>query len=255
MPYKLKDRSVLITGGSRGLGAVIARHFASQGSNIAINYLHSAGAAEKLAVEIRGMGVQACVIQADCGKIADCEKCVEETIKVFGCLDIIIGNAGWTKFSDFGDLNALSEEDWDKCWAVNVKGNLALLRKALPAFNSNPEGGCFIMTSSIAGTSTAGSSMAYSVTKCAQLHLMKCLAQTQGQKIRVNAVLPGLLLTEWGKKYPGEQIAALKERSVLKMETDLDDCADAFVMIAKNTSMTGQKIAVDAGLMVSAMSN
>lgn len=84
-----------------------------------------------------------------------------------------------------------------KCYAVNVKGQMALFREALPTFNANPEGGAFIITSSIAGWSISGSSMAYSVTKAAQLHLMKCLAQTQGKKCRVNAVLPGLLLTEW----------------------------------------------------------
>jgi NAD(P)-dependent dehydrogenase (short-subunit alcohol dehydrogenase family) len=66
---------------------------------------------------------------------------------------------------------------------------MALLRAALPTFNANPEGGAMI--------SLSGSSMPYSITKCAQLHLMRCLAQTQGPKVRVNAVLPGLLLTEW----------------------------------------------------------
>jgi NAD(P)-dependent dehydrogenase (short-subunit alcohol dehydrogenase family) len=78
-----------------------------------------------------------------------------------------------------------------------VYGQMALLREALPTFNKNPQGGVFIITSSIAGTSIGGSSMAYSVTKAAQLHLMRCMAQTQGPKVRVNAVLPGLLLTEW----------------------------------------------------------
>jgi NAD(P)-dependent dehydrogenase (short-subunit alcohol dehydrogenase family) len=72
-----------------------------------------------------------------------------------------------------------------------------LLREALPVFKANPEGGVFIITSSVAGTSLSGSSMAYSVTKAAQLHLMRCLANSQGSKVRINAILPGLLLTEW----------------------------------------------------------
>jgi NAD(P)-dependent dehydrogenase (short-subunit alcohol dehydrogenase family) len=74
---------------------------------------------------------------------------------------------------------------------------MALLRAALPTFNANAEGGAFIVTSSVAGIAASGSSMPYSVTKAAGLHLVKCLATTQGPKIRVNAVLPGLLLTEW----------------------------------------------------------
>jgi len=80
---------------------------------------------------------------------------------------------------------------------VNVKAHIYLLREALSTFNSNAEGGVYIITSSIAGRIASGSSMPYSVTKAAQLHLMKCLAATQGPKVRVNAVLPGWLNTEW----------------------------------------------------------
>ena len=116
----------------------------------------------------------------------------------------------------------MSEDEWDKvphplcsvplnlpifllqfvtntsqCWAANVKAPLALLKAAKPTFNSNPEGGVFISTGSIAAVSQAGSSMPYAVTKAAQVQLIKCLGATQGPKIRVNTVLPGLLLTEW----------------------------------------------------------
>lgn len=108
--------------------------------------------------------------------------------------------------------------------------------------------------------------MPYSVTKAAQLQLVKCLAVTVGPKIRVNTVLPGLLLTEWvrrrsspstlywmltlsqGLKYSQEKIEQLKNLAALKHETFLDDCAAAFVMLAKNTSMTGMRIQVDGGL-------
>jgi NAD(P)-dependent dehydrogenase (short-subunit alcohol dehydrogenase family) len=91
----------------------------------------------------------------------------------------------------------MSEAEWDKCWAVNCKANMHLFRNALPTFNANPEGGVFLMTSSIAGLAVTGSSMAYSVSKAAGLQLMKSLAKTQGPKVRVNAIAPGLLLTEW----------------------------------------------------------
>lgn len=107
---------------------------------------------------------------------------------------------GYTRFSTFSDLSASTVEDWDTCFAVNVKAQLHLMKAALPTFNSkvsNPEGGVFIITSSIAGRNTGGSSMPYSVTKAAQLHLMRCLASTQGPAVRINAVLPGWLDTEW----------------------------------------------------------
>lgn len=99
--------------------------------------------------------------------------------------------------STFGDLFGNTDEEWDQCWTVNVKAQMQLLRAAAPHFNANPDGGVFLMTSSVAGVKQAGSSMPYSVTKAAGLHLMKCLALTQGPKIRVNAVLPGLMLTDW----------------------------------------------------------
>lgn len=90
------------------------------------------------------------------------------------------------------------------------------MREAYSTFNSNADGGVFIMSSSIAGIKTSGSSMPYSVTKAAQLHLMKCLATTQGPNIRVNAVLPGILLTEWGLLYPKEKIEMMKDKAALK---------------------------------------
>ncbi|MCJ1361624.1 hypothetical protein MMC16_000724 [Acarospora aff. strigata] len=125
-----------------------------------------------------------------------------------------------------------------------------LLREALPTFNSNPEGGVFLMTSSIAGVGVTGSTMAYSVSKAAGLHLMRCLAQTQGPKVRVNAVLPGLLLTEWGSQFSPEKIKQVEDKAALKQVTNLDDCADAFIMAAKNSTMTGQRIQIDAGLII-----
>lgn len=102
----------------------------------------------------------------------------------------------------------------------------------------------------IKGISTGGSSMPYSVTKAAGLQLMKCLASTQGPKIRVNAILPGLLLTEWGLKYGEKKIEQLKAQTALKQETLLDDCADAYISAAKNSSMTGQQIVIDSGLVI-----
>ncbi|KAI4207623.1 MAG: hypothetical protein LQ346_000430 [Caloplaca aetnensis] len=107
--------------------------------------------------------------------------------------------------------------------------------------------------------------MAYSVTKAAGLQLMKCLAVSQGPKIRINAVAPGLLLTEWGQNFLPEQIQGAKDKALLKKEvsdrearlavavlmpaqTDLEDCANTFIDLAKNSSMTCQTVVVDSGM-------
>ena len=128
--------------------------------------------------------------------------------------------------------------------------HLQLMQEAVPIFNANVDGGAYLICSSVAGIFPGGSSMAYATSKAAGLHLMKCLAATQGPKVRVNAICPGLMLTEWGRLYSEEAIANLKEKAALKDITSLDDCADAFVAIAKNSSMTGQRFSVDAGLYI-----
>lgn len=208
---------------SRGLGAEISRKFAAQGCNIAINYVNSEAPAQELAKQLQqDHNIKTVTIKGDGGVMADCARCVQETIKAFGGIDIVVGNAGWTKFTNFNDLDAMTEAEWDKCWSVNVKGMHALLKEALPTFKKNSEGGVFLITSSVAGVSLSGSSMAYSVTKAAQLHLMKCMANTQGEKVRINAVLPGLLLTDWGNLYGEERLAMLKDRAVLKKEVRVD---------------------------------
>ncbi|PTB63654.1 NAD(P)-binding protein [Trichoderma citrinoviride] len=247
MPYSLKGRNVLVTGGSRGLGAVICKKFAEEGANIAINYFSNVDAAQNVADSLQPYSVKTFIIQGDAEKREDNVRIVQETVKKLGGLDIIIANAGWTKMSPFADLHALSDEDWNKCWAVNVMSHLHLMQEAAPIFNANPDGGVYLITSSIAGATQSGSSMAYSVAKAAGLQLMKNLAYTQGPKIRVNAVLPGLLLTEWGRLFPEEVIDGYKRISTLRDVVELDDCADVFVSLAKNSSMTGQQIVVDSG--------
>lgn len=131
------------------------------------------------------------------GSETDCISVIKNTISSLGGIDIIIANAGYTRFTTFSDLNAPTTEDWDTCFAVNIKSLHFLLREALPTFNSNPEGGCFLVTSSIAAVKIGGSCLPYNITKAAQCQWVKCMAGTQGPKVRVNAVLPGWLATEW----------------------------------------------------------
>lgn len=248
MPYSLRGRNVLITGGSRGLGALVAEKFAAEGSNVAMNYNSNKAAADNVASEISSKyGVKTIVIQGDAGSKTDCVNAVKTTIEQFGGLDVIVSNAGWTKITNFADLDAMDDEDWDKCWNMNVKSSLYLFKAALPTFNANPDGGAFIITASIAGVSATGSSLPYAVSKAALIHLMKCLAQTQGSRVRINAVLPGLLLTEWGQQFPKDKIEAWTDKTALKRVPEVEDTADMYVTIAKNSSMTGQSITIDSG--------
>lgn len=195
------------------------RKFAAQGSNIAINYAKNESPAQKLAQELRSSyNVNIAVIRADASSTDQVKSCVQSAIGALGGLDIIVANAGWTRFADFADLDALSDEEWDRCWRMHVLGIKHLVSSSMSTFQANPEGGVVLVTSSIAGRNLNGSCLAYSVTKAAQLHLVKCIAKTQGAKLRANAVLPGLLLTEWGQQFGRERIEVLQKEAILKQE-------------------------------------
>ncbi|KAJ9650193.1 hypothetical protein H2198_010493 [Neophaeococcomyces mojaviensis] len=239
MSYSLKDRKVLITGGSKGLGWAIAQKFAAQGSHIAINYASDTEKARTASDTLRQQyGVRTHICQGDMSDASDIQNVVASTTDALGGLDVIVSNTAWTRFSSFADLDALSDEEWEKCYRINVLGSLRLMKAAKKIFESNPDGGVFLYTASTAGASISGSSMAYSVTKAAGLQLMKCLAQTQGPYIRVNSVLPGLLLTDW------EFIRDWEKATPLKSIPEVSHCADMYVSIAQNKSMTGQQIEI-----------
>ncbi|MDI1487296.1 MAG: hypothetical protein OHK93_006565 [Ramalina farinacea] len=230
---------------------MIAEKFAGEGCNVAINYMASKDAAQQLAERIgKQYGIKTALLQGDVAIQSDCHKLVDETVDSLGGLDILVSNAGWTKFTKFGDLHACSEAEWDKCWATNVKAQLHLMQKAMPVFNQNPEGGVFLITSSVAGIGASGSSMAYSVTKAAGLHILKGLAASQGPKLRINAILPGLLKTEWGQKMDPELVQKAMSKAYLQKETDVEDCADMYITAAKNSSLTGQNIQIDSGYLM-----
>lgn len=217
-------------------------------------------------------GIKTAVIKADATNVEECGRCVRDTISALGSIDGVISNAGWTRFSDFGDLHSMSDEEWNRCWNAQVMGPKRIIMEAYPHFQKNKEGGFVIITSSIAAQKIAGSSMPYSVTKAAQVHFMKCVAQTHGPVLRINAVLPGLMLTEWGNKYDEDKVQGMRDAAALKKEvssiycpvvqrenadnrlqTEIDECADMYVALATNTSVTGQAFTVDSGLNVGNM--
>lgn len=209
----------------------MARKFAAQGSNIAINYANSEKPAQDLSKELEANhNVKTTIVKGDCTVMDDCRRCVQDTVKAFGGIDIIIANAGWTRFSDFADLDSMEDHEWTRCWTAQVLSPKKYIQEALPYFKKNPEGGVVIITSSVAGQSLGGSSMPYSVTKAAQLHMMKCIAKTQGPKLRINAVLPGLLLTDWGNLYSEEKQKALKGAAALQQEV----CSRSTALLLEN---------------------
>ncbi|KAL5324559.1 hypothetical protein ACEPPN_009105 [Leptodophora sp. 'Broadleaf-Isolate-01'] len=252
----MSSKVALVTGSSAGLGAAIAKAL-SHDYRVVVNY-HSRP--EKAQEVIRGFGEGEIgssdtseprfhAIQADLSNKTDVQKLVQEIIKVMGRLDVVVSNVGWTRIVNFFDLEQnVNDEDWDKCFAMNVKSHLWLLHAAKPHLEANEQGGSFLSIASLAGVVPSGSSMAYSVTKAAEIHLLKCLATVCGPKIQCNSVSPGMLMTEWGQQFPGFAVKAVTEKAALKRISTVEDVAELVRTIVLNKSLTGQNVVIDCGI-------
>jgi NAD(P)-dependent dehydrogenase (short-subunit alcohol dehydrogenase family) len=252
MPAKV----ALITASSAGLGAVIVKALA-QDYRVVVNYFSHPDKAEAVIRECMAMLPETSsskeprlhTIQADVSKRSDVQKLVEEAVQVMGRLDVVISNAGWTQMVNFYDLEQnVNEADWDKCFAINVKAHLWLLHTAKPHMESNEDRGSFVTIASLAGVIPSGSSIPYAVTKAAQIHLLKCLAAVCGPKIQCNSVSPGLMMTEWGQRFPEATVNAVTEKGALKRLTTAEDVADLIRTMILSRSLTGQNIVVDCGI-------
>ncbi|KAH6643920.1 oxidoreductase ucpA [Boeremia exigua] len=243
----------LITASSAGLGAQIARAFAPD-FRVVINYASNAERAQALITELNGIPstsgasseARFHLVQADMSSKTSVESLVSETLAKFGRLDVVVSNAGWTRMTTFTDIEQqVNEDDWDKCFVMNVKTHLWLAYAAKGALAESE--GVFISTASVAGVKPSGSSVPYAVTKAAQIHLMKSLAVVLAPKIRCNSISPGMLLTEWGLKFPEAKRNAAINNTKLKRLATVEDCADQVRVLALSRSITGQNISIDGG--------
>lgn len=246
----LKDKNALVTGGSAGLGASVCRQLAAEGVNLAINYSSSKDRAEALANELRDQyKVKVVVIQADVFGGADtADKLVEDAAEQLGGLHIVVSNAGWTEVVPYDDLDALDDRLWDGCFQANIKTHFFLFRAAKKIFDANIEGGTFIVSASLAGRIVYGSSIPYAVSKAGLIHLVRMLAQSQGPKVRVHAVCPGLLMTEWGQRFPQSRVDSAIEKSPINQLPDVDETGAQFVLLCKLATSTGTVVGIDGGL-------
>ncbi|KAI8632363.1 short chain dehydrogenase [Xylariaceae sp. FL1651] len=250
----------LITAGSAGLGAAAARLFAQNGYRVAVNYSNNAERANKLLEQLPGLSSlpkdsstgetkNFIVVKADLGSRDDINRLIRETVEEFGRLDVLFSNGGWTRFRGMTSIDEnCYEEDWDRAFNMNVKSHLWLMHAAKQHLDSAE--GAFITTASLAGVNHSGSSLAYSVTKAAQLHLAKALAVMAAPKIRVNSVSPGLLLTEWAERFSDEQKEAHLQKTKLKRIVTVEDVADQVLTFARSRSTTGVNVLMDAGFIL-----
>lgn len=243
----INQRVALVTGGGTGLGQAVSFLLAEAGIAVVVNYSKSKEEAEETVSKIVASGQKAISVQGDVASPEDVHHMVSTIIHHYGRLDILIANAGTTVFHPFEELDAISVDDWDHIMDVNVKGVWLTARAAAPYLR---EHGCgrIVITTSVAGLRPVGSSLPYSVSKAAAIHLTKGLAKALAPDILVNAIAPGLLDTRWTRGHSQSTIRLNIEGSPLGRIPSVEDCAAQVKALVETNSMTGAVVVIDTGV-------
>ena len=235
-------RAVLITGGSRGIGAACARRFAAAGDRVAINYHHAQAAAEALVEEIRAAGGTAIAVQADVGDSEQVARMVDNVLDKFCQLDILVCNAGIARQQLFTDI---SDGDWRTLFRTNVDGTFYCCRAVLPHF-IHRKAGKIVTMSSMWGL-TGGSCEA------AVIGLTKALSKEVGPSgITVNCVAPGVIDTEMNANLTPEDLEALRQETPLESIGRPEDVAESVFFLTSEGArfITGQILSPNGGILI-----
>ena len=228
-------RTVVVTGGSRGIGAAIVARFAARGDRVYFLYEKNHQAAK--AVSEKTGAIAICCDVADGAQVKAAFARIPE-------VDILVCNAGicW-----YGLLSSMEEGDWDRLFAVNVKGIYHCVRAAMPAFLRTHRGS-IVTVSSMWGQVGASCEAAYSATKGAVIALTKALAQELGPSgIRVNCVAPGVILTDMCANVGADVLEGLAQEAALGRNGTPEDVAQAVEALADAEFVTGQVLGVSGG--------
>ena len=237
-------KTVLITGGSRGIGADMVRLFSENGYNVAFTYKSSADAARSLAKECSALA-----IMADSESEADILSAVDLTRAEYGGINVLINNAAISSFSLFTDLSA---DEWRRTFRVNVDGAFLYTKAVLPSMISR-KCGRIINISSVWGIEGSSCEVHYSASKAALIGLTKALAKELGPSgITVNAIAPGVIDTEMNSHLSAQDMAALAEQTPLMRIGRVRDVAEAALFLASDGAgfITGAVLNVSGGFTV-----
>jgi 3-oxoacyl-[acyl-carrier protein] reductase len=248
----MKGTVSIVTGSSSGVGAATVRLLAARGSHVVVNYSKSAPAAELVAEECRVLGADVLVCQADVSNDADCRKLVNEALSRWGRLDVLVNNAGTTKFVAHGDFDGLDSDDFKDIYGVNVIGPFQMVRAARQALTASGNA-AVVNVASVAGVKGIGSSIAYAASKGALITMTKSLARVLGPEIRVNTVCPGFIEGDWLAQGMGQETydrtrQMLLSRSPLQAVCTPETVAQSILsFIDSHGVVTGQHLVLDGG--------
>jgi len=243
---ELEGRAALVTGGGTGLGRVISLALARAGCDVAVNYSRSAREAQETVAAVEELGRRGLAVQADVANDAAVRRMVAETVERLGGLDVLVNNAGTTRYAPLADLEALTDDVWERVLAVNLKGPFLCARAAAPHLRARGHGK-IVNTASNSAFRPTGSSIPYMVSKAGLVMLTKCLARALEPDIQVNAVAPGWLETRWAEVHLPPDVRAAVLTHAAYPPVDLEEVARAVVLFATSDSISGQTLIIDRG--------
>lgn len=245
----LKNKTVIITGGSRGIGKACCFAFANAGANIVFTFNKSQKEAEELTAQIKNLGVECLSMQADVRDYNQCRSVVEKAIERFKEIDVLINNAGITKDKAFF---MMLPEEWHDVINTNLNGTFNMTKAAIITFLKQKKG-CIINMSSVSGIVGLPGQTNYSASKAGIIGFSKALAkEAAAQNVRVNVVCPGFIETDMvgliREDIRKEILKNIPQKRLGKPEEVADLCV--FLASDKAAYITGETIKVDGGLAI-----
>ena len=240
----------LVTGSATGIGRAAAVSLAAAGFDVGINYSRSEHEAHETAAQAQAKGARTLVFQADVADDAAVRAMLAAVEKQFGRLDALVNNAGTTTNVKPKDFDAMTAEEWDRVFAVNVRGIFQVTRAAVPMLRAAK--GSIVNTASIVGLRPGPQPLPYAASKAAVVSLTKLLALNLAPEIRVNAVAPGWMEGDWMVRMLQDRYEDLMARRAkatpLRRVATAEDVAEVMVnLITSNKFVTGEVIVIDGG--------
>jgi len=241
----------LVTGAARGIGRSTALACAQHGYDIVLNFSRSREATQAVADEVAATGARGALFQADVADEAAVTAMLAMVRGDFGRLDALVNNAGTTIPTPPSDLDGLSMDDWDRVFAVNVRGTFQVTRAAVPLLRQSSQA-AIVNVASIVGLRPGPQLFPYAASKAAVVNLTKTLAGALGPAIRVNAVAPGWMVGDWMEHALGDNYERLMERRArltpLGRCVTPDEVAITIVnLLTSNPFVTGEVVVIDGG--------
>ncbi len=246
---KLKGKTAIITGGGRDIGRACAMKLAEEGANVAINYFASSAGAEKAVQEIQAKGGKAFALQGDLNSQADVDALVAKTVAEFGGLDILVNNSGGLVARK--KISEMSLEHWQTVMDLNVTSTFRMIKACLPHIKS----GAIVNLASQAGRDGGGpGAVPYATAKGAVMTMTRGLAKELGPNIRVNALCPGMIDTDFHNIFTKDEVRRNVEAATPVKRQGLPvDIANLVLFLACDDSafITGANVDINGGMLFS----